>query len=46
MAKKIVRPILTYADESHRLSKRKNLTGYKSFDDVSRALDLEPTNGF
>lgn len=43
MAKKIVRPILTYADESHRLSKRKNLTGYKSFDDVSRSLDLEPT---
>lgn len=29
-------------DESHRLSKRKNLTGYKSFDDTSKALGLEP----
>lgn len=28
-------------DESHRLSKRKNLTGYKSFDDTSRALGLD-----
>lgn len=30
-------------DESHRLSKRKNLTGYKVFDDTSRCLELEPT---
>jgi len=29
-------------DESHRLSKRKNLTGYKSFDDTSRKLGLNP----
>ncbi|MBQ7919236.1 MAG: DUF2075 domain-containing protein [Lachnospiraceae bacterium] len=29
-------------DESHRLSKRKNLTGYKSFDDTSRELGLDP----
>lgn len=29
-------------DESHRLSKRKNLTGYKSFDDASKHLDLDP----
>lgn len=29
-------------DESHRLSKRKNLTGYKSFDDTSKALNLDP----
>ena len=29
-------------DESHRLSKRKNLTGYKSFDDTSRELGLNP----
>ena len=29
-------------DESHRLSKRKNLTGYKVFDDTSRGLDLDP----
>lgn len=29
-------------DESHRLSKRKNLTGYKSFDDTSRGLGLDP----
>ena len=34
---------ILFVDESHRLSKRKNLTGYKSFDDVSRLLDLEPT---
>lgn len=34
---------ILFVDESHRLSKRKNLTGYKSFDDTSRALDLEPT---
>lgn len=34
---------ILFVDESHRLSKRKNLTGYKSFDDVSRKLDLEPT---
>lgn len=31
-------------DESHRLSKRKNLTGYKSFDDTSRTLNLDPMN--
>ena len=29
-------------DESHRLSKRKNLTGYKVFDDTSKELNLEP----
>ncbi len=29
-------------DESHRLSKRKNLTGYASFDDTSRGLGLDP----
>ncbi|MCR4674794.1 MAG: DUF2075 domain-containing protein [Lachnospiraceae bacterium] len=29
-------------DESHRLSKRKNLTGYGSFDNTSRALGLVP----
>lgn len=29
-------------DESHRLSKRKNLTGYKVFDDASRSLELDP----
>ena len=29
-------------DESHRLSKRKNLTGYRVFDDTSRELDLNP----
>ena len=34
---------IIFVDESHRLSKRKNLTGYKSFDDVSRTLDLKPT---
>ena len=34
---------IIFVDESHRLSKRKNLTGYKSFDDVSRTLDLNPT---
>ncbi len=42
MSEKTFRPMLTYSDESHRLSKRKNLTGYKSFDDVSEELDLEP----
>ena len=31
-------------DESHRLSKRKNLTGYKSFDDTSKALGLDKEN--
>lgn len=29
-------------DESHRLSKRKNLTGYKVFDDTSKGLELDP----
>ena len=29
-------------DESHRLSKRKNLTGYRVFDDTSKELGLEP----
>ena len=29
-------------DESHRLSKRKNLTGYKVFDDTSKYLGLNP----
>lgn len=29
-------------DESHRLSKRKNLTGYGSFDETSRKLSLDP----
>lgn len=33
---------ILFVDESHRLSKRKNLTGYKPFDDTSRALDLDP----
>ncbi len=31
---------ILFVDESHRLSKRKNLTGYKSFDDTSRQLGL------
>ena len=30
-------------DESHRLSKRKNLTGYGSFDETCRKLGLEPS---
>lgn len=29
-------------DESHRLSRRKNLTGYDAFDKASRKLGLEP----
>lgn len=33
---------IVFVDESHRLSKRKNLTGYKSFDDTSRKLGLDP----
>jgi len=33
---------ILFVDESHRLSKRKNLTGYKSFDDTSKALELNP----
>lgn len=33
---------ILFVDESHRLSKRKNLTGYKSFDDTSRTLKLDP----
>lgn len=33
---------ILFVDESHRLSKRKNLTGYKSFDDTCRRLGLEP----
>ena len=33
---------ILFVDESHRLSKRKNLTGYKSFDDTSRQLGLDP----
>lgn len=33
---------ILFVDESHRLSKRKNLTGYKSFDDTCRGLGLEP----
>lgn len=28
-------------DESHRLSRRKNITGYKAFDDVNRKLGLD-----
>ena len=31
---------ILFVDESHRLSKRKNLTGYKSFDDTCRKLGL------
>lgn len=33
---------ILFVDESHRLSKRKNLTGYKPYDDTCRALGLEP----
>ncbi len=33
---------ILFVDESHRLSKRKNLTGYGSFDDTSRKLELNP----
>ena len=33
---------ILFVDESHRLSKRKNLTGYKSFDDTCRGLGLDP----
>lgn len=33
---------ILFVDESHRLSKRKNLTSYKSFDDTSRSLGLDP----
>lgn len=35
---------ILFADESHRLAKRKNLTGYKSFDDTCRGLGLEPND--
>ncbi|MBE5959207.1 MAG: DUF2075 domain-containing protein [Lachnospiraceae bacterium] len=35
---------ILFVDESHRLSKRKNLTGYSSFDKTCRALGLEPEN--
>lgn len=35
---------ILFVDESHRLSKRKNLTGYKSFDDTCRKLGLEPNS--
>ena len=33
---------ILFVDESHRLSKRKNLTGYGSFDSTSRKLGLDP----
>lgn len=33
---------ILFVDESHRLSKRKNLTGYKSFDDACRGLGIDP----
>lgn len=33
---------ILFVDESHRLSKRKNLTGYKSFDDTCRGLGIDP----
>ena len=33
---------ILFVDESHRLSKRKNLTGYGSFDSTSRQLGLDP----
>lgn len=35
---------ILFVDESHRLSKRKNLTGYKFFDNTSKALGLNPNN--
>ena len=35
---------ILFVDESHRLSKRKNLTGYPSFDNTSTALGLDPHN--
>lgn len=35
---------ILFVDESHRLSKRKNLTGYKFFDNTSKALGLDPNN--
>lgn len=33
---------ILFVDESHRLSKRKNLTGYDSFDKTSRKLGFNP----
>ena len=33
---------ILFVDESHRLSKRKNLTGFGSFDETSRKLGLDP----
>ena len=35
---------ILFVDESHRLSKRKNLTGYGSFDNTCKALGLDPDN--
>lgn len=34
---------ILFVDESHRLSKRKNLTGYGPFDKTSRSLGLNPS---
>lgn len=33
---------ILFVDESHRLSKRKNLTGYHSFDETCKSLGLNP----
>lgn len=35
---------ILFVDESHRLSKRKNLTSYESFDNTSRKLGLDPSS--
>lgn len=35
---------ILFVDESHRLSKRKNLTGFGSFDETSKKLGLDPDN--
>ena len=33
---------ILFVDESHRLSKRKNLTGYASFDETCKTLGMDP----
>ena len=35
---------ILFVDESHRLSKRKNLTSFASFDETSKELGLDPNN--
>ena len=35
---------ILFVDESHRLSKRKNLTGFASYDETSKKLGLNPEN--